>query len=177
MIVKHKVFFAWNMDKEQTWLEELARQGYILKDTKLFTYYFEKTEPQDVVYQFDFQILRKKEKAEYLELFQDWTFVTRFGGWYYFYKPKSHDKSDRIYSDNRSKSAMFRRLLGFLVLVGFPLYYQMLFVFPHLDAGKLSFPGFYFFFRILALILMAVHLFAVSKVFGVLHRYRRSIQE
>jgi hypothetical protein len=103
--------------------------------------------------------------------------VKRFGGWYYFYKPKSHDNSDRIYSDNQSKSAMFRRLAGFLALVGFPLYYQVLFVFPNMDAGKLSYPGFYFFFRLFAWILMAVHLFAVIKVFSELLRYRRSIQE
>ncbi len=177
MITKRKVFFAWQADKEKQWLEDLAKQGYVLEDIKLFTYTFSKQEPQDLVYQFDFQILSKANEAEYLELFEDWTFIKRFGGWYYFRKPKDSTNTNEIYNDNISKSAMFKRIIGFLALVGFPLYYQVIFVFPNMESNRLAYPNFYFFLRIIVVIFLVLHLLASLRIFAVYLSYKKKISE
>lgn len=177
MITKRKVFFAWQAEQEKQWLEDMARQGYVLEDIKLFTYIFSKQEPQDLVYQFDFQILSKSNEGEYLGLFEDWTFIKRFGGWYYFRKPRDASNTNEIYSDNSSKSAMFKRIIGFLALTGFPLYYQVIFIFPNLDSERLEYPSFYFFFRIIVIIFLILHLLATLRIFSVYVSYKKKITE
>ena len=84
-----------------------------------------------MVYQFDFQMLHKESEAAYLELFEDWELVLRFGGWYYFRKERD-GIYDQIYSDVSSTRKLFLRLIGFLALVGFPLYYQTLVMYPNM---------------------------------------------
>jgi len=70
MIKISKTFWAWQLDKEQEWLEQKAKEGLILKRVSFFTYYFERAEPMDLVYQFDFRVLSKKDKDEYVEMFK-----------------------------------------------------------------------------------------------------------
>lgn len=177
MIVKRKLFFAWNMDKEKKWLEEQAKLGCVLKDIKPFKYYFEKQEPQDLVYQFDFQILSKNKEEDYLALFEDWTFVARFGGWYYFYKLRKEDEWNQIYSDNQSKKSLFVRLIGFLAITGFPLYYQLLFLYPNMDPAKLTYPNFFFFFRPLVVALVVLHAYAMIRLLFIMVKYNKMIKE
>lgn len=172
-----KVFFAWNMKKEKEWLEDMARQGYVLKVVKPFIYYFEETEPQDLVYQFDFQILSKSKRSEYLEVFKDWTYVSNCGSWFYFYKVRSTEKENKIYSDNASKKAMYRRLIGFLLLAAFPLYYQVLIMFPNLDQTELQFPNFYFFMRLIIMAFLTLHTYAVIRLLFMMLQYKNIFKE
>ena len=172
-----KVFFAWQLEKEQAWLEELARSGYVLKATKPFTYFFEKCDPIDLVYQFDFQIFGKKDEEEYLGFFKEWTLASKLGGWYYFYKQRSNDESDTIFNDNESRNGLFRRLIVFLAIVGFPLYYQIVIMYPNMDSAKFEFPNFYFFLRIVTLVFAGLHMLACLKVLGSIVAYRNRISE
>lgn len=177
MIKIKKVFFAWQMDKEQAWLEDMAKQGYVLKAIKPFRYYFEKGDPVDLVYQFDFQFMSKKNEPEYLEIFKEWTLASKLGGWYYFYKERIDDEKDSIFSDNDSKSGLFKRIIGFLALVAFPLYYQVLIVFPNMDPDKFSYPNFYFFLRIIVLVFLALHLLVCLRILNVIIAYKKRITE
>ncbi len=172
-----KVFFVWQSDKEKIWLEDMAKLGYILKSLKLFKYEFDKCEPQDLVYQFDFQIIGKKAIPEYLEMFQDWILADSFGGWYYFYKKRENNEKDEIYNDNESKRQMFNRILGFLIATGFPVYYQMLIMFPNMDPSRFEFPSFYFFFRIIVIIILMIHLYAFMNVILIYRSFQKTVKE
>lgn len=172
-----KLFFAWQIPQEKAFLEEMARQGYFLTECKFGKYIFEEKEPCEVVYDFDFQILHKDEEEEYLSLVEGWTYVARYGSWYYFYKDKELGEPYSIYTNNESRQAMFRRLLIFLLIVGLPLYINLLVIFPNQPAADFEPFKFYFFFRILTVILIFLHTYALIKVFYAIKRFRASISE
>jgi len=171
-----KFFFAWQLEKEKAFLEEKAKEGLLLKKVGFFRYYFEETESRDVVYQFDFQILHKKDEAEYLSVYQDWEFVSRFGSWYYFRK-NNDGNSIELFNNIESKRKMFLRLLGILFIVGFPLYYQTLIMFPTIIAEEGGLSAFYNVFRPIAAILMLLHLLASLRIFMYYISLRNSISE
>lgn len=172
-----KLFFVWQSNKEKEWLESMALQGYILDKVTFFKYVFREEESKDMVYQFDFQILNKKSEPDYLELFKDWTLVSKFGSWYYFSKIREGNNKDEIYSDENSKSEMFKRVLVFLLIVGFPLYYQSIIMFPNMESSRLEFPSFYYFFRIIVYIVLALHTYALINVFLIYRTYRKALKE
>jgi hypothetical protein len=176
-MIKRKLFLAWQMDKEKAWLEEMALQGYVLEEVGFATYTFSKQEPKNLVYQFDFQIISKKNEGDYLSCFEDWNYVGRVSGWYYFYKENNGNGNVDIYNDNQSKATMFRRLLGFLFLTAIPLYYQLFILFPNLDNNDLSFPSFYSILKILVIILVSLHAFATLKIVFIMNNYRRRIKQ
>ena len=176
-IMKKKMFFVWNMEEEKKWLEDQAKNGLILVEAKFGKYYFEQSEPQDLVYDFDFQMIHKSTEDEYLEFFEDWTKACRFGGWYYFYKPRENSDKDKIYSDYKSKKSMFTRLMGFLALVGFPLIYQSLIIFPNMDPTRFDYPSFYFFFRIIIYVFFVLYILAFANVFLIYRSYNSKIRE
>lgn len=176
-----KTFFVWGEKKEKAFLENMAKDGYKLIKVKFNKYFFEEDTPKDVVYQFDFKgIDNKISEDEYLSFYEDtgWALNASYGGWYYFSKEIVEGKPiPTIYSDNSTKKQKYRRLLIFLLIVGFPLYYQLLIMFPNMPSKKLSFPQFYFFFRIFALIASAFHLFALVKVFRIYSKIDANIKE
>lgn len=175
MIIERKLFFAWSMDKEKAYLEDKAKQGYKLVDVKLGKYFFEKDEPKDVVYQFDFRVLGKQDEQEYLDLHEEWEMVLRFGGWYYFRKESTEDEP--LFSNNEGTKNMLLRLIGFLCLVGFPLYYQVLIIFPNMirDDGGLS--RFYQFFQPIVFVLMILHIYSLLKLGLVYRTLQKDIRE
>ena len=69
------MFFAWQIDKEKQFLEDMALEGYILSKVRFGKYEFEECEQKSVTFQFDFQILHKNKEEEYLSFFKDWNFV------------------------------------------------------------------------------------------------------
>lgn len=172
-----KTFFVWQSGKEKTWLEEMAKQGYILKNVTFMSYHFDISEPTDLVYEFDFQILNRKTEPEYLEIFDDWKLITKSGAWYYFSKQREGNEKDLIYCDKKSKSEMFKKVIIFLLIVGFPLYYQLLIMYPNMNPEKLVFPKFYFFFRIIVIIFTILHTYALINVLLIYRSLKKSIKE
>jgi hypothetical protein len=158
-----KVFFAWQLEKEKAFLEEKAKEGLLLKKVGFFRYYFEESDSRDVVYQFDFQIIQRKNEEEYLSLYQDWELVDRYGSWYYFRKDND-GKTTEIFNDIDSKRKMFLRLLGILFLIGFPLYYQTIILFPSIIVQEGELGTFYSVFRVFAFMLMILHIFASFRI-------------
>ena len=163
----NKLFWVWQSDKEKAFLEEMVLQGYRLIRVGFGTYDFRKSDPQKRVYQFDFKGLNKMPEDEYLQLYEDsgWDLDGKFGGWYYFSKTVTDEEIDlSIFNDIASKKAKYRRLLIYLMVVGFPIYYQIFFMIPNMMADELSFPSFYFFFRFFIYIIGGLHIAAVIKI-------------
>jgi len=173
----YKWFWVWDMAKEKAFLEEKAREGFILKSVSLGHYTFAEGKPKELVYQMDFKGLDRKISEEaYLQLYEDagWTLAATLGGWYYFSQESSDEIDLLIFNDNASKAAIYKRLLAFLLLTGFPVYYQMLFIFPNLSSTRLDFPNFYFFFRILVVLIAILHLAALAKIYSM---YRNTLSD
>ncbi len=108
-------YSAWNDDKEERWLEQMARSGWHLVSAPiLFT--FEKGAPAEVRYRLDYQS-RVENIEEYLRLFRDagWERVCGFAGWQYL-RTASSDAPE-IYTDTASRVAKYQRLLVFSLLM------------------------------------------------------------
>lgn len=178
MLTVRKVLFAWQEKKEQKFLEEMAMKGYKLADVGFFRYTFEETEPCELIYQFDFKGLKQDDLDEYLQLYEDagWEHVTRFGSWYYFCRKKEEAMDMSLFNDNTSKKEKYKRLILFLLLTGFPLYYQVFIMIPVMNASE-TLDSFYSWFRIIAYPLTAIHAFALYKIITVYRRLGNGIRE
>lgn len=126
-----RTFFAWQEEKEEKWLREMSNEGWHLTGVGFFNYRFEKGEPRDMIYKFDFKVLRNVERDEYILNFKDvgWEYIGSFGAWYYFKTNADGDHSLELYNDNRSKIEKYKRLLLVLGIIILP---TMFFSIPNL---------------------------------------------
>ena len=118
-IKKFKWFWAWNDEKEEAWLAEMAQQGYHLESFGLpGQYCFRQGEPGNYVYRLDFQPIQAKDKDSYLQLFADagWEHIGDMGGWVYFRHVVNSSEIPEIFSDLESKLGKYQRLMAFLII-------------------------------------------------------------
>ena len=175
-----KWFWAWNDDKEEIFLEKMAAKGYKLVNVGFGKYTFEESEPKKIKYQLDFKGLTKMQEKEYLQIYEDagWKNVNRLGSWYYFAQEYDEDTPDiSIFNDNKSRLEKYRRIIIFLLITGFPLYYNVVILFPSLDQTEFVFPRFYFFFRIIATLLVLLHALAIVRIAYKIIQDRKNIRE
>lgn len=116
---KSRIFLAWQDDREEAWLNEMAAQGLHLQRVVFPCFYhFVEDEPSSYVYRLDFKSSPKTDMDDYLQLFADagWEHVGQFfNGWQYFRKAIAPGETAEIYSDAESKIAKYNRLMMFLV--------------------------------------------------------------
>jgi hypothetical protein len=116
---KFKWFWAWQDEKEESWLSEMAAKGYHFEQVTFPCFYqFRRGEPAKYVYRLDYQTLKTKDRDSYLQLFADagWEHVGKMGGWEYFRKAYQNGEAPDIYSDNESKVNKYQRILTYLVI-------------------------------------------------------------
>lgn len=118
-MIIHKVFWAWDDEKEETWLSQMAQSGWHLAQVKLFTYIFVAGEPRDFVYRLDLMPTVKK-KDEYFQLFHDagWEHVDKLVGWEYWRKEVKPGQDPEIFTDQESKSRKYKLLLRIELIAG-----------------------------------------------------------
>jgi len=99
------------------------KNGWHLTRVGFFNYRFEKGEPSDMVYKFDFKVLRKAEMNDYILTFEDagWEHIGNFGSWFYFRTTADGDHSLELYNDNRSMIEKYKRLLLVLGVICFSI--------------------------------------------------------
>lgn len=108
---KFKFFIDFN--KEEKWLEDMAKKGYELEGKSL-GYNFRYAEPEDAVIRIDYRTFKKQENfIDYCTLFEDsgWKHIagSKSSGTQYFKKIKE-DSEDDIFSDSISKAGKYKRL-------------------------------------------------------------------
>ncbi|UYO05795.1 MULTISPECIES: DUF2812 domain-containing protein [Paenibacillus] len=108
-----KYKFFTNLDQEEQWLNDMARQGYTLV-RKSFGYQFERSVPEEANYRIDFRTFKNQRDFEdYVALFEDsgWTHVagTKGSGAQYF-KQNGDQGNEDIFSDADSKAARYKRI-------------------------------------------------------------------
>lgn len=123
--------------KEEIYLRKQHKNGW--KFNKIIFpgfYHFEKCEPEDVVYQLDYNQDGISHKEEYVKMFNDcgWEYIQDFAGYSYFRKPVSEmDGDEEIFCDDASRADMLKRvfvgrmtpLLSMFFLVIIPQIYML----------------------------------------------------
>lgn len=117
--------------KERDWLEEMARQGWLLKDMTLgMRYEFEEIEPSEKVYEIEKFSVQGKPTKEKIFARKTALDIAEQSGWkvithdesmnYYFVKDKAGDESDEFYDEEelrRARAEKFRDEFGQNVMI------------------------------------------------------------
>lgn len=110
-----KYFTIADQKKEEEYLRKMHNEGWkLVRISGLCVYHFEKCEPEDVVYQLDFDPKSNENKSEYIKMFSDcgWEYIQDFVGYSYFRKPCSEmNGEESIFNDAESKAAMLQRVI------------------------------------------------------------------
>ena len=124
--VVHKLFFIWQLEKEQAWVNEMASHGYSLEHAGRFRFEFDETEPDKYIYK---EIFLKGwgESAENLKYFR---FLEEMGikvvcyinypgtCWVYTRAlKKDYPNGIELYSDIDSKITYQKVMAWYMVLV------------------------------------------------------------
>ena len=115
-----KYFTILDHEKEEEYLREMHKHGWkLVRVTGLGSYHFDECEPEDVVYQLDYNQKGLSNKSEYIKMFEDcgWEHMFEFFGYSYFRKAAKDMKADEeIFNDNQSKKDMlYRVFLGRII--------------------------------------------------------------
>ena len=109
-----KYFSIFNHEKEQEYLQEQHKRGWKFeKVTGIGTYHFVRCQPEDVVYQLDYNQEGTTNKEEYIKMFSDcgWEYIQEFAGYSYFRKPVADGEAeDSIFCDESSRLDMLERV-------------------------------------------------------------------
>jgi hypothetical protein len=111
-----KLFFVWQAEKEERWLEQMARHGWhLVRGGIRFT--FRQGPPAEVRYRLDYRRGLHGGLEEFKTLCRDagWEYVDRFLDWHYFRATSA--AAPELYTDTESLIDRDRRILGLLLLV------------------------------------------------------------
>lgn len=161
-ISKFKWFWAWQDEKEENWLHEMATQGLHLRSVGLpGSYEFEMGEPRNDYYRMDY-IVNRKDYQNYLQLFKDagWDHIGEMGGWQYFRINTEGNAVPEIYTDRASKAQKYQRLMIFLVIL-FPIFFHLMT--QPVDPGR-SLADVYMVGKLIMGILMIIYAYAMIMI-------------
>lgn len=120
-----RLWFVWNFDKEEKWLNEMAAKGLCLVSVGFCKYEFEDCLPGE--YRICLQLLKKApcnpEMQKYIEFMEETgaEHVGTYARWVYFRK-KASEGDFSLFSDNASRVKYLTNMLSFItVIVGLNL--------------------------------------------------------
>jgi hypothetical protein len=162
-IRKFKWFWAWQDEKEETWLSEMAKEGLHLVSVSVpGYYYFRQGEPENFVYRLDFQTMKSTDRDSYLQLFADagWEHIGDMGGWVYFRHRVNGGEILDIYSDLESKMRKYFRIMFYLVI-----FFPIMIVFVLKTSGLERYGPWFIIVKALSVFLLLVFSFAIVQLF------------
>lgn len=102
-----------DLEKEEKWLEEMAKQGYHLESVS-FGYTFRLADPEDAKIKIDYREFKKRRDfIDYCALFEDSGWKHIAGIWWsgnQYFKKVNEESEDDIFSDNMSRAGKYKRL-------------------------------------------------------------------
>ncbi|MGL5979029.1 MAG: DUF2812 domain-containing protein [Erysipelotrichaceae bacterium] len=117
----YRVFWAWQFEAEEAWLNHMAKQGWVLEEIALFSYRFKQTSQTfDIKLQLLPQRISHQKSQDYLCLLEESgaEYITSFGRWIYI-KKLANSQPFTLYSDLESRSAHLKNILNILYVVIF----------------------------------------------------------
>ncbi|MDR2957422.1 MAG: DUF2812 domain-containing protein [Coriobacteriales bacterium] len=110
----HKLFWLWDFDKEEAWLNEMAAKGLVLAEVGYARYVFEDKAPG--AYQIRLEMLQKQpshpESQDYIRFLEETgaEHIGTFYSWVYFRKNTNEGSFD-LFSDVESRIKHLNRIL------------------------------------------------------------------
>lgn len=112
--IKLRFFSIMQWKQEQEFLRQQHNNGWkFTRLNALICYHFEQCEPEDVVYQLDYNPDGITHKTEYVQMFHDcgWEYLQDYFGYSYFRKPISDMNGDEeIFCDDSSRLDFIKRV-------------------------------------------------------------------
>lgn len=115
-----KVFWAWEFEKEEVWLNEMAAKGLCLVSVGFCRYEFEDCQPGE--YGIRIELLEHKpnhpESVKYLE-FLEGTGAEQVGSWmkWVYFRKKKADGAFELFSDNPTRIKHLSRVMHLLLVL------------------------------------------------------------
>ncbi len=172
-----KMFFAWQDEKEQAWLEQMAAHGWILDEIGFFLYTFRKEMPQQMHYRLDYQEMKQSDLQEYLGLFDDagWKYLGRLTNWFYF--ASNGPETREIYTDTHSKIEKYKRILRTLFITSFPsIYYVVFYSSLFEQSNSCSYCGILEVLRFVIFFLWLVMMFNIVRIWIKIQKLEKKIE-
>ncbi len=110
-----KALTALQEEYEAKWLAEMSLEGWHLIKYSPFRYTFEKGQPKEYVYKFDYQT-QLKDKESYIQIFEDagWEYILEYMGWQFFRCEPDNVITPELFTDDESRIAKYLRLIRIL---------------------------------------------------------------
>ena len=109
-----RFFNIMQYEKEQVYLSRMHKSGWKFTGiSALCVFHFERCEPEEVVYQLDYNQEGVAHKEEYVRMFEDcgWEYIQDYMGYSYFRKPMSEaGEEEGIFCDDESRLEMMNRV-------------------------------------------------------------------
>ena len=116
----HKLFWIWDYEKEENWLNDMAKKGYILQNVGIFTYYFRHSNDHKYQVRLDLldDIASTTKSKQYIQFVESTgaQYIGSVARWAYFVKETSNGDFE-LYSDNASKIRFLNRIMGLMCIV------------------------------------------------------------
>ena len=118
--VIHKVWWAWDFDKEEAWLNEMAAKGLALVSVGFCRYEFEDCRPGE--YSVRLQLLkdnvRHPESEKYLSFLEE-TGAEHIGSWirWVYLRRKTDEGSFELFSDLDSRCRQLSMIITFILSI------------------------------------------------------------
>lgn len=120
----HKLYAAWEYEKEEEDLNEASKAGWQLIKGGCFSSTFRKDDAIRYMYQLDY-MPNMKDRSRYIEVFkeQGWEYInSTFNGWHYFrkrYEEGTNVEDYKIYTDKQSLYEMQNRWIRMITVLFF----------------------------------------------------------
>lgn len=118
-IVKRKVFFAWDFEQEEQWLNQMSKEGLQLISVGFCKYVFEKNDKR---YTYKVELLdnlpSNSKSQDYIEFLEE-TGIEHVGSyirWVYLRKDASKGEIE-LFSDNSSRIKHYKKVIFLLVAI------------------------------------------------------------
>jgi len=117
----HKWWWSWEHEKEEEWLNQMARKGWSLISVGFCTYEFEECHPGEYVYRIELleNNYNSQEGQDYISFVESTgaILVGNYINWVYFKKKKSEGTFD-LFSDLDSKIKHYKRIYSMMMPIG-----------------------------------------------------------
>ena len=135
----YKLLWAWEYDKEENWLNEMAAKGMALVSVGLCKYIFEDSEPGEYTYKIELlgKMPYRSDSEAYIRFLEE-TGAEHVGSilrWIYIRK-KTSDGALDLYSDIESRIRYVRRLQIFFISL---LFFELGIALMNISIGAFSY--------------------------------------
>ena len=114
-MTQYKYFWAWEFDKEERWLNEMASNGWALVQVGFCKYTFERCEPDE----YSICLEMRTHDDSYISFLEETgaEYIGRFFVWQFFRKKSEYGQFD-LFSDIDSKLSHLGRIHKTLLIIG-----------------------------------------------------------